>query len=59
MIEVGQADLKRAVESPHGGTATLVQSVPIREKFEGQTVWEGVVHVFKLAGHPKTTRSYA
>ena len=44
--------LKEAVERMHGGAATLAQSVPIRETFEGKTVWEGVVHVFELAGHP-------
>jgi hypothetical protein len=31
----------------------------VRETFNGQTVWEGVVHVFDLAGHPKATRAYA
>lgn len=43
----------------HGGTATLAQSVPVRETFEGKPVWEGVVHVFDLAGHPTATRAYA
>jgi hypothetical protein len=43
----------------HGGSATLAQSVPVRETFQGQTVWEGVVHVFDLAGHPTATRAYA
>ena len=51
--------LKEAVERMHGGNATLTQSVPVREKFEGATVWEGVVHVFGLAGHPTATRAYA
>ena len=50
---------RAAVENMHGGTATLAQSVPVRETFEGKTVWEGVVHVFDLAGHPKATRAYA
>lgn len=59
MIEVGVSELKKAVESQHGGTATLVQSVPVHEKFEGQTVWDGTVHVFDLAGHPKASRAYA
>ena len=48
-----------AVERTHGGTATLAQAVPVRETFEGKTVWEGVVHVFDLAGHPTATRAYA
>jgi hypothetical protein len=52
-------ELKRAIESTHGGTATLIQSVPIRETHAGSVVWEGVVHVFSLAGHPKATRAYA
>lgn len=52
-------DLKIAVESQHGGTATLVQSVPVRESFNGSPVWEGVVHVFDLADNPKATRAYA
>jgi len=43
----------------HGGAATLAQSVPVRETFEGRLVWEGVVHVFDLAGHPTATRAYA
>jgi len=59
MIEVSTDQLKDVVESQHGGTATLLQSVPVRETFQGNTVWAGVVHVFKLAGHPKATRAYA
>lgn len=57
---MNQSDqLKQAVENMHGGTATLAQTVPIRETFEGKIVWEGVVHVFDLAGHSKATRAYA
>lgn len=52
-------ELKRAVESQHSGTATLAQSVPVRENFEGKPVWEGVVHVFDLADNPKAKRAYA
>jgi hypothetical protein len=43
----------------HGGSARLAQSVPVRETFEGKTVWEGVVHVFDLTVHPTATRAYA
>jgi hypothetical protein len=38
---------------------SAVQSVPVKEIHNGQTVWEGVVHVFDLAGHSKATRAYA
>jgi hypothetical protein len=59
VIEASPDQLKQAVESQHGGTATLIQAVPVNETFQGGTVWKGVVHVFKLAGHPKATRAYA
>jgi hypothetical protein len=54
-----KTELKNAVESQHGGTATFVQFVPIHEEDNGQTVWDGRVAVFNLAGHPKTNRAYA
>ena len=59
MGEVVTEELKRAVESQHGGTATLVQSVMVNERHEGKPVWQGTVHVFDLADNPKTTRAYA
>jgi hypothetical protein len=59
MSDINMSELTRAVEHMHGGTATLAQSVPVRETFEGKTVWEGGVHVFDLAGHPTATRAYA
>jgi hypothetical protein len=59
MPEVEQAQLKKTVENMHGGTATFAQVVPIRETFKGVAVWDGVVHVFDLAGHPTATRAYA
>jgi hypothetical protein len=59
MAEIEPDCLKQAIEAQHGGTATLSQSVPLRETFQGKTVWEGVVHVFDLRGHPNATRAYA
>jgi hypothetical protein len=59
MAEVEGDQLKQAVERMHGGAATLAQSVYVRETFEGKTVWEGVVHVFDLSGHPTSTHAYA
>jgi hypothetical protein len=53
------ADLQRVIESQHGGRATFAQSVPVTETHNGQTVWQGVVHVFDLEDHPKATRAYA
>jgi hypothetical protein len=58
-LEVDPSELKKAVESQHGGTATFAQAVPVQETHEGKTVWDGVVHVFDLAGHPTAKRAYA
>ena len=52
-------DLRAAVEQQHGGSAALVQSVPVRETFDGSPVWEGVVHVFDLTNNTNATRAYA
>ena len=59
MVEVDTAQLKRAVEAQHGCTATLIQSMPVKETFDGKTVWEGIVHVFQIHGHPKASKAYA
>jgi hypothetical protein len=60
MSEVDSKELKRAIESQHGGTASFVQTVPVKEEFQGQTVWEGLVHVFDLKDSPSgAKRAYA
>ena len=58
-MEVSIGELKCAIESQRGGSAAHFQSVPVREQYKGETVWEGVVHVFDLADNPKATRAYA
>jgi hypothetical protein len=58
-MDVSADQLKHAVESQHGGKAALVAVKPVKEVFNGQTVWEGTVHVFDLEGHPRATRAYA
>jgi hypothetical protein len=47
-------DLCEVIHKLHGGKAARAESVPITEKFNGETVWDGVVEVFHLKGHPKT-----
>ncbi len=46
---------------PDNRTARCPQraAVSVRETFLGRVVWEGVVSVFDLAGHPRVTRAYA
>jgi len=59
MSEVSVQALKEAIRNLHGCEATWVESVPVKEEFEGQTVWEGTVQVFDLQAHPQATRCYA
>lgn len=59
MIEECSDELRKAVESQHGGKANFVESVPVKETFDGKTVWDGVVSVFDLEGAAKSTRAYA
>lgn len=44
------AALKQAVEGLHNCRATYVESVPVHEVFNGQTVWAGDVAIFALQG---------
>lgn len=55
----GLGALAHAIRNTHGGEPTWVESVPVRETFEGETVWDGVVEVFELVGHPDADRVYA
>src|ERR1019366_10256451 len=52
-------ELGNVMHHLHGATATHMESVPVTEIFHGQTVWDGIVEVFRLKGHPKTDRAYA
>ena len=58
-MEINESDLKFAIEHMHNCKARLVQSVPIGEWFEHETVREGAVHIFDLEGHPTASRAYA
>ena len=59
MPEVIPAELQQAVERMHECKARLIATKPVSETFEGKPVWEGVVHVFALDGHPTADRAYA
>src|SRR5437588_13084674 len=52
-------DLQSTIRRLHGTDSTHIQSVPVKEAHGGKTVWEGIVEVFELHGHPKATHAYA
>jgi hypothetical protein len=54
-----EAALTKAFADLHGCEAKHVETVPVIERFQGKTVWEGDVEVFDLIGHPTAKRGYA
>jgi hypothetical protein len=59
MDDLNSNELEHAVETRHGGRATFVQTLPVREVFWGRENWEGVVYVFDLEGNLLADRAYA
>ena len=53
------AELQAVILDLHGVVAEYVETIPVHEEFQGQTVWDGEVEVFELENHPKAKRAYA
>lgn len=51
--------LKKAIKDLHGLDAVHVGSEAVHERFQGKTVWQGVVEIFDVSGHPTATKCYA
>jgi hypothetical protein len=52
-------ELRDIIRKLHGAEATHRESVHVHEVFQGKTIWQGIVEVFDLKGHPKTDTAYA
>lgn len=52
-------ELQDVIRRLHGAEATHLESVPVKEIFKGETIWEGIVEVFELTGHATAHRVYA
>lgn len=52
-------ELQEAIRRLYHTEPVHVESVPIKEVFQGQTVWEGDVEVFDLPDSPDADRVYA
>lgn len=52
-------ELRETIQRLHGTDSKHVDSVPVKETFQGMTVWEGIVEVFELVNHPKASKVYA
>lgn len=51
--------LQRVIRQLHGCESVHQQSVLVIEKFEGKTLWDGTVEIYRLLAHPKTKLVYA
>lgn len=58
MDAAGLPALIEAIRHLHGLEATWLESVPVVETHEGETVWAGEVQVFAVE-HPNASRVYA
>ena len=53
------AELQQAVERLHSCKAVHYRVVPVTERWQGKVAWDGLVHVFKLEGHPSADHAFA
>jgi hypothetical protein len=51
--------MRRVIQELHGIGSRHVGSIQVRESYEGEVAWDGVVEVFALTGHPNATQAYA
>ncbi len=58
-METTIKELKKAIQNMHNCGAEWQEVIPVKEVFQGQTVWEGTVQVFNLIAHPSANRCYA
>lgn len=59
MTETNESELRNAVEHLHDCKAVLKEAKDVKDIFQEQTAWEGIVHIFDIEGHPDATRCYA
>jgi hypothetical protein len=52
-------ELQEVIRKLHGVESEHVKSVAVKEVFQGKTIWDGLVEVFELKGHPQAARAYA
>lgn len=52
-------ELQQVIFHLHKTDSRWVESVPVREVFQGRVIWEDPVEVFTLTNHPKVKRCYA
>src|SRR5258705_10143347 len=59
MVKDYIARLQQAIRDLHGCESQYLETVPVKEMFQGKIVWEGDVEVFQIRGHLKAKRVFA
>lgn len=52
-------ELQKVIEQLHHAHARYVETVPVTEVFDGETIWQGEVEVFDLDDHADASRVFA
>lgn len=52
-------ELQDAIRTLHGVESEHVGSAPVMQMRDGELVWQGMVEVFALVGHPMARHAYA
>jgi hypothetical protein len=52
-------ELQDVIKTLHGVDSVHLMSVPVHQRLEGKTVWNGMVEVFGLVGHESARTVYA
>jgi hypothetical protein len=52
-------ELREVIRRLHGVDSEHVRTVAVKETLEGKTLWDGLVEIFALQGHPTAARAYA
>ena len=50
-------ELQQVIRNLHGCESQYVETVPVTETFQGETIWQGDVEVFEIRGHPTATHA--
>lgn len=53
------AKLRQVIRDLHGLESDHERTEPVRETFQGRTVWDGEVEVFRVYGHREAHHAYA
>lgn len=51
--------LIKAIYDLHACEAAWIETCQVKEVFQGEIAWEGIVNVFEIKNHPKATKAYA